>query len=141
MASATAAARQPLLIRFETPLRMRTHGRPNPEPTLPDVLQSLLRRLHLLRALYQGFQDGPEWRTPLLQQADRAWSEPRWRPFDWSRYSHSQERHIEMDGVIGEIEVRGDDLAALATWLRFAEPLHVGSGTSSGLGRYSLWVR
>ncbi|MBI1358241.1 MAG: CRISPR system precrRNA processing endoribonuclease RAMP protein Cas6 [Acidobacteria bacterium] len=130
-----------LLLRFETPLRLRTNGRPNLEPTLLDVLQALFRRLHLLRALYQGFAEGPGWRTPLLQQAERAASRAHWRRFDWSRYSHRQERCIDMEGVIGEIEVRGDDLAALATWLRFAEPLHVGSSTSSGLGRYSLWVR
>lgn len=130
-----------LLLRFETPLRLRTQGRPNLEPSLLDVLQALFRRLHLLRALYHGFAEGPEWRTPLLRQAERAVSRCWWRRFDWSRYSRRQDRRINMEGVIGEIEVRGDDLAALATWLRFAEPLHVGSATSSGLGRYSLWVR
>jgi hypothetical protein len=42
--------------------------------------------------------------------------------------------------MLGAIEVVGD-LTLLASWLRFAEPLHIGSGMTMGLGRFRMWTR
>ncbi|MGB9606676.1 MAG: CRISPR system precrRNA processing endoribonuclease RAMP protein Cas6, partial [Bryobacteraceae bacterium] len=59
--------------------------------------------------------------------------------YRWERTSGRQKRPVAMDGVIGALEATGD-LTPLMPYLRAGEWLHVGSGTSMGMGRYTLSV-
>ena len=127
-------------IEFLTPLRMRTGGVYNHHPTFPEITQTLLRRVHLLRALYGDAVTDTSWTAPLLHAADAAEVlEKDWRMFEWDRNSGRQGRQVNMDGVLGSIHVKGD-LTELARWYRLGEWVHVGNGTSMGLGRYRLTV-
>jgi len=59
------------------------------------------------------------------------------RIYVWDRRSGRQGRRVQMDGVVGTLEAEGD-LTELANWYRLGEWVHVGSGTSMGMGRY--WI-
>lgn len=127
-----------LHLEFLTPLRMRTGGRYNLQPTFVDITHALLRRLHLLAALYGSQPENVEWMHPLLAQADAVHTESaRFRVFEWGRTSGRQGRRIEMDGVVGSLTAAGP-AAALVPYFRMGELVNVGNGTSMGLGRFRM---
>jgi len=127
-------------VNFVTPLRMRTEGRYNTKPNFVAVTQALLRRLHLLLAIYGDGDADTGWMKALLASADRAVMEgSEWRMYEWSRMSGRQGRRVEMDGVLGWVEASGD-LTDLAQAFRVGEWVHVGNGTSMGLGKYTMEV-
>lgn len=130
-----------LMLELLTPLRLRVGESYAEQPTLVEITQALVRRLRLLRAIYGDGRHDPDWAKPLLQAADGAQTRHAWfEPAPGERYSRKQGRHVPTSGVLGSIEVTGD-LTLLAAWLRFAEPLHVGSGATMGLGRFRTWAR
>lgn len=59
--------------------------------------------------------------------------------FDWKRYSTRQEEWMSLGGVTGTVSYEGD-LSEFMLFLRLGEYVHVGKGTSFGLGRYSITV-
>lgn len=125
-------------MEFVTPLRMRTKGEYNLRPNFVAVGQALLRRLHLLTALYGEGDGDASWMKPLLRAADEAKTLRRdFRVWEWGRRSGRQGRRIEMDGVVGTLEVEGD-FSAWGEVLRLGEVVQVGNGTSMGLGRYRM---
>ncbi len=134
----TGGAVRRLHLEFVTPLRMRTLGRYNHEPSFAEITQSLLRRVQLLRALYGDGVTETSWMAPLLAAADGTVTEAaEWKLFEWGRTSGRQQRRVEMDGVLGRLTVRGE-LTEVARWYRLGEWVHIGNGTSMGLGRYRV---
>ena len=125
-------------LEFATPLRMRTNGHYNASPDFVAVTHALLRRIHLLTALYAGADSDDAWLRPLLAAADAAVTEQSsFRLFAWDRMSGRQQRRVQMDGVLGSLVASGD-LTALAPYFQAGEWLNVGSGTSMGMGRYCM---
>ena len=125
-------------LEFLTPLRIRTQGRYNPSPDFAALAQALLRRIHLLSAIYGGGEGDSSWTFPLLRQADAAVTErASFRLFTWDRMSGRQGRKVQMDGVLGSLAAEGD-LTDLAPYFRMGEWVNIGSGTSMGMGRYTL---
>jgi CRISPR/Cas system endoribonuclease Cas6 (RAMP superfamily) len=134
----TPGAVRRLALEFITPLRMRTEGRYNGRPDFVSVTQSLLRRIHLLLEIYGEGQGNPAWTHELLGHADRAKTvQSEFRMYVWDRRSGRQGRRVQMDGVVGRLEAEGD-LTDLAGWYRMGEWVHVGSGTSMGMGKYRM---
>ena len=125
-----------LRLEFLTPLRIRTGGRYNASPDFVAITHALLRRIHLLAAVYGGGDGDAGWLRPLLKQADAVVTErASFALYRWSRTSGRQKRTVPMDGVVGWLEAAGE-LTELAPYLRAGEWLQVGSGTSLGMGKY-----
>ena len=127
---------------FLTPLRMRTEGQYNTSPSFIQITHALLRRISLLGAIYGAPlpSESDDWLHRLMAQADRVTTESRdFHMYCWDRMSGSQGRRIQMDGVLGSVSATGD-LTELAQWFRVGEWLHVGSGTSMGMGKYRMVV-
>ena len=124
---------------FQTPLRMRTEGQYNTSPNFTQIAQALLRRLSLLGAIYGAAPaEGNEWLHRLMAQVDQVRTEAaEFRVYHWDRMSGRQGRRVQMDGVVGSVRVSGD-LTELAPWFRVGEWVHVGSGTSMGMGKYKM---
>ena len=135
----TAPAVRRVTLEFLTPLRLRTEGRYNSRPDFVAITQALLRRIHLLSAIYGDGVDGDHtWMHPLLGQADAVRTvRAEFQMYQWDRMSGRQGRRVQMDGVVGRLEAEGD-LGELAVYLRAGEWLSVGSGTSMGMGRYRM---
>ena len=124
---------------FQTPLRMRTEGQYNTSPNFTQIAQALLRRLSLLGAIYGAPPaEGNDWLHRLMAQVDQVRTESaEFRMYHWDRMSGRQGRRVQMDGVVGSVRVSGE-LTELAPWFRVGEWVHVGSGTSMGMGKYRM---
>jgi len=136
-AEADGAVRR-IALEFLTPLRIRTEGRYNLRPDFVAVTHSLLRRVHLLCAIYGDgtASDDLSWTRALLRQADTVKTERAdFRTYQWDRRSGRQGRRVQMDGVLGTLVAQGE-LTELTLYFRLGEWLHVGNGTSMGLGKY-----
>ena len=57
--------------------------------------------------------------------------------FDWKRYSTRQEEWMSLGGVTGTVSYEGK-VAEFLPFLRLGEYVHVGKGTSFGLGKYEI---
>lgn len=126
------------VLRFLTPTRLMVRGRLQEEPDFrPLVFAALRRALELSWFHHPGAPLDWHFR-PLLDQASgiRVIAKTlRWH--HWERYSNRQGRKIEMGGFVGMMRLEGD-LQPFTQLLRLAEVLHVGKGTTFGLGRVAL---
>jgi CRISPR/Cas system endoribonuclease Cas6 (RAMP superfamily) len=57
--------------------------------------------------------------------------------FDWERYSNRQDTKMMMGGFTGSIVFKGD-FEKFIPFLILGEYIHVGKGTSFGLGKYEI---
>ncbi len=57
--------------------------------------------------------------------------------FDWKRYSTRQEEWMSLGGVTGTVSYEGD-ISDFMLLLKLGEYVHVGKGTSFGLGKYEI---
>jgi len=57
---------------------------------------------------------------------------------DWERYSNRQQTSMRLGGFVGEIEYRGEAIKDYLPLIAAGELLHVGAGTSFGLGKYEI---
>ncbi len=57
--------------------------------------------------------------------------------YDWERYSARQDVRMKMGGILGSVTFSGD-LAEFMPFILLGEHLHVGKGTSFGLGKYEV---
>jgi len=57
--------------------------------------------------------------------------------FDWERYSARQDTRMKLGGVIGRIAFKGE-IGEFMPFIKLGEFLHVGKGTTFGLGKYEI---
>ena len=57
--------------------------------------------------------------------------------FDWERYSTRQKQKMTLGDVPGQVKYEGN-LESFMQILKLGEYIHVGKGTSFGLGRYEI---
>ncbi|MDN3514311.1 MAG: CRISPR system precrRNA processing endoribonuclease RAMP protein Cas6 [Candidatus Brocadia sp.] len=128
-----------ITISLLTPLRLRFDGSITDEIEFHVLIRSLLRRIsslsyfHCNEKLEVDFKGLIEKAKAVRQTA----SDIQW--FDWKRYSTRQEEWMSLGGVTGAISYEGD-LSEFMPFLKLGEYVHVGKGTSFGLGKYSITV-
>jgi hypothetical protein len=128
------------VLRFTTPMRLKSSDHLLPTVSLRALVFAMLRRtLEIAHFHVPGAAGSIEWNfRPLLEQASAVRvtaSRLSWH--DWERYSNRQGRKMTLGGFVGEMEIEGD-LEPLAPLLRTAEILHVGKGATFGLGRIEI---
>lgn len=121
-------------IEFLTPTRLKEEGRLVSQIPFPVLLQALLRRISALLHLYCGasvddgvFELMEESHKVVIERSDLRW-------WDWERYSQRQELRMKLGGVVGKIVYVGP-LELFMPYLFLGEYIHVGKGTSFGLGQ------
>lgn len=137
-----------IILRFETPLRMKTaYGREkkalvtamDDRSAVRVFLKSLYHRAFVLNQLYgEGANEEPydSRKLPLVEgdvevvRAGTFW-------YDWERYSQRQQRRMKLGGVVGEVILNGK-VSQYEPLLHLGEYLHVGKGTGFGLGKYQV---
>jgi hypothetical protein len=139
-APAIPAAPAKVRLRLLTPLRIKRHGRfvGVREFAAADLLRNLYARLAVLTALYAHAPDQFPWRS-VRDQAERvhiASSQLRW--YEWTRFSSRQNTRMQMGGLLGELELTGPGLKTFWPALWLGQWVHVGKGSSFGLGGYRL---
>lgn len=127
-----------LTLKLHTPTRLRVNKcyLGANELTARDFLMALARRIGLLEQTHLADPPRRDYRE-LVAVAERISLAPRLEWVDWQRWSNRQKRHMQLGGLMGDIELVGplDDFMPL---LVIGEWLHVGKNATFGLGRYSL---
>lgn len=125
-----------LTLRFLTPTRIVHQGRICRRPQFSVLVRSLLRRVSLL----SHFHDEPEEveHDRLTAEAEKVrLTDAVMAGDDWRHFSRRQQRLVEREGVTGWVRYEGE-LGQFLPLLRAGEVLHVGKGTSFGMGKYEL---
>jgi CRISPR-associated endoribonuclease Cas6 len=116
-----------------SPLRLTHEGKVRARFGAREFLLGLARRADTLSRLYGSEPLGPEPSTEgLTLQTKSA------RVVHVERWSARQKARMDLPGVIGTFELRGD-VEPWWPWLALGEWVQVGKGTSMGFGRYRLW--
>jgi hypothetical protein len=124
-------------IRLLTPLRFKERGHLSTTLDFRSLVLSMIRRtLELAWFHVPGAEIDWTFR-PLLDRAAAIRSTPTLAWHDWDRYSNRQQRKVTLGGLLGTLDLEGD-LTPFAPLLRTAEILHVGKGTTFGLGRIAI---
>ena len=103
-----------------------------------DLLRALCERLTLLAGLYGGDAAHFQW-GGIRHHADDVRIQAhdlRWH--DWTRFSSRQDTLMQMGGLLGGLSLVGPGLDAFAPALWYGQWVHVGKGTSFGLGAYHI---
>lgn len=132
------SSRDALKLRFLTPTRIRVEGDLQTGLSFPLLVRNLLRRVSLLMAVHGPAPLDADYRA-LIERADAVETRAaRLRWWDWERYSNRQQTKMKLGGFVGEVEYAGDGLPEFLPLVAAGEILHVGAGTSFGLGRYRI---
>ncbi len=130
-------------MHFESPLRLQYQGRwmDAQRFAFAGIVANLLRRYSLTSYFHDGRPVELDFKA-LVDQArlvEARSAALHWQ--DWHRYSSRQRKKVPMGGVIGSVEYDGDDVAPFWPLLWLGQWLHLGKGTSMGLGRYRIDLR
>ncbi len=125
---------------LHSPLRLKHRDRFLSPRYFPfsGVVANLLRRysmtsyFHNDTVVEMDFRDWVE-RASAVEHEN---AELRW--FRWNRYSSRQHKKIGMDGIVGHVTFDGEAIAPFWPLLWLGQWLHLGKGTSMGLGRYRI---
>lgn len=126
-----------LNISLETPLRLKYRHRLQKQITFQMIVSNLLRRVYLLANHYCGGPASVDMKE-LIEKSKKVVlinSEIYWH--QQGRYSYRQNKGISMAGVSGTLDFEGD-FSPFIGFLRIGEYLHLGKGTSFGLGKIKV---
>ncbi len=126
-----------LHLNFITPIRLKFDERLIPTLEFHILFRNLLRRISLLSYFHCDKELNIDFKG-LIEKSKRVEvknSNLRW--FDWERYSNRQKTSMMMGGLIGSI-LFGGNFSEFLPYIYLGEYIHVGKGTSFGLGKYKI---
>jgi hypothetical protein len=129
-----------LKLRFATPTRIRVQDELQTGISFELLVRNLLRRISLLIRVHGGTRMEVDFRGLIARApgVEKCREALRWD--DWQRYSNRQQTSMRLGGFVGEIEYRGEALKEYLPLIAAGELLHIGTGTSFGLGKYEMVV-
>ncbi|MBF0487858.1 MAG: CRISPR system precrRNA processing endoribonuclease RAMP protein Cas6 [Nitrospirae bacterium] len=127
-----------LKLVFLSPSRIIYGGTLVVNPDFHVIIRQLLRRVSLLSYFHCSI-DPSKWDFKGLIELARGVkvTHKRIRWYDWQRYSSRQDTKMSMGGFMGEMTLSGK-LEPFRQLLRLGEVLHIGKGTSLGLGKFKI---
>ncbi len=129
-----------VVMDFHSPLRLRYRGRMlSPEYFhFGGLIANLLRRYSMMSYFHAGQEVDLDFKGLVAQacEVDHRQADLRW--YNWRRYSSRQSRAVSMGGVMGRVIYDANDIAPFWPLLWLGQWLHLGKGTSMGLGRYRV---
>lgn len=127
----------PLTLSFITPTRLKFDGTLSPKPEFHILIRNLLRRISLLSYFHCGEELNLDFKRLIENSKDIKVKKENLSWFDWERYSNRQETKMMMGGFMGSMSFEGD-IEPFLPVLLLGEHVHVGKGTSFGLGKYQI---
>ena len=124
-------------LRFLTPTRLKFDGALIPKLEFHILFRNLLRRISLLSYFHCGEELDLDFKRLIEEAKGIRVQKENLHWLDWERYSNRQETRMKMGGFIGSITFEGD-LEPFLPFLLLGEYIHIGKGTSFGLGKYQL---
>jgi hypothetical protein len=103
-----------------------------------DLFGPLLRRVSMLTYFHTDtpLETNFAGLMELARQVEPVEAKLAWK--DWTRYSSRQKTAMQMGGLVGEIVVELAQGSPLWPYLWLGQWVHVGKGTSMGLGHYTI---
>ena len=126
-----------LYLNFLTPTRLKFDGVLTPKLEFHILIRNLLRRISLLSYFHCGEELVLDFKGIIQKSQNIRAVESNLSWLDWERYSNRQETRMKMGGFVGSIIFEGD-LEPFLPFILLGEHLHVGKGTSFGLGKYEI---
>ena len=126
-----------LHLLFLTPTRLKFQGELTSDLKFHVLFRNLLRRISLLSYFHCGEELKVDFRGLIAESEKVQKKESRLRWYDWERYSTRQEEKMKLGGFMGRIDFSGD-FAPFWGYLVLGEIVHVGKGSSFGLGKYEI---
>jgi CRISPR-associated endoribonuclease Cas6 len=127
-----------LTLHFLTPTRIVYDGRFVFELEFHMLVRQILRRIALLSYFHCGGDPSEiDFRGIIEKAKEVQVKERNLRWYDWERYSARQDTRMKMGGFVGEITFQGD-IGPFMSLIKAGQLLHVGKGTSFGLGKYEI---
>ncbi len=125
-----------ITCKLTTPVRLRKNGKYLGRMDWPYFFATLIRRLESLGYLFasSGFLGKERYREMIDGFSDLRPQSEQLRWSDYSRWSNRQRRKVPMGGLVGEARFEAE-AEALQDWFSVARLVHVGKGTSMGLGK------
>lgn len=121
-------------VTLETPLRFKFENRLGKDLPFHVLVRIMLRRISSLLVGYGNENPDLDYKG-LVQKAKNvrvADSTLQWS--DWRRYSHRQERGMQMGGLAGSVTYEGE-IGEFLPLLEFCARVHLGKQTTFGLGK------
>lgn len=127
-----------MTLDFLTPTRLIYDGHLTLDLEFHMLIRQLLRRISLLSYFHCGI-DMSDWDfRGIIEKAKEVTVKKRnlkW--YEWERYSARQDTRLNMGGFVGDVTFEGD-IESFMPLINAGEVLHVGKGTSFGLGKYGI---
>jgi hypothetical protein len=125
-------------LRFQTPARIRVNGDLQTELSFELLVRNLLRRVSMLAAVHGAHALDLDYRSLIDRAKSVVTVKSSLHWWDLERYTNRQNGKLRVGGMIGELEYEGEAIKELLPLLVAGELLHVGTGTSFGLGKFVL---
>lgn len=128
-----------LTVELVTPAQLKVDGDIPREPSFAQLSRVLLRRLSSLIAFHGDA--GPvelDYRGLIARAETVETVESELKLVRQTRYSARQGRRTPQRGLVGRVTYRGEAIAELMPIVRAGAVVHVGKGTSFGLGRMRI---
>lgn len=126
-----------LILRFLTPTRLKFEEKLIPTLEFHILFRNLLRRISLLSYFHCDKEINIDFKGLIEKSKEIKVKSSDLKWFDWERYSNRQEKKMRMGGFMGSVLFEGD-FGELLPFLFLGEYIHVGKGTSFGLGKYEI---
>lgn len=126
-----------LTLSFLTPTRIKFQGTLTMDLDFGILVRNLLRRISMLSYFHCGYTLELDYRN-VIEEAQSIKTVRRsltW--WDWERYSSRQRDRMKLGGFVGCVQFEGE-ITQFMPLILLGEYLHVGKGTSFGLGRYEI---
>ena len=127
-----------LTLEFLSPVCIVSGGRTVENLALEHLVRALMRRLSSLSYFHCGHELDLDFAGLKELARDVTVVESSLRPVRLQRYSRRQDRHMQMQGVVGSVSFTGDRLEAFMPLIALGETLHVGKNAVMGMGRYRV---
>jgi len=126
-----------LLLRFTTPTRLMTAGKPLRQPHFSHLFPFLLRRVTSMLHAHCGLEvcDDPVRCIALANELELISSKLTWK--DWRSLKNSKD--FAIGGFIGDMVIKGIQIEELYWVLAVASLLGVGKGSTYGAGYFELF--
>lgn len=123
---------------FLTPARIFEQGKLVKTLSFHSLIKSLLGRISSISQFHCGKSIDVDYKGILKAASHIQVADNKLRIAILSRYSSTQKRKLPLDGLVGAVTFKGDDLKSFLPLLHTGQFVHVGKATVMGLGRYKI---